>query len=325
MSDNNPILVADIGGTNARFAIAIADEGPAGFALHHQQTLLSKDFDSLPVAINAYCETLLVPIPQQACFALAAQPGKTVFTFTNSPWQLDSRQVKQELGLQNMRVVNDFEAMASGAQFVAQQQRLYLCEGAGDVTAPQLVLGPGTGLGLGLIVPGDNGYRIISTEGGHATFAPETKEEIEILRLMMRKETPVLFEHLLSGPGLVNIYQALCVLADKPCMSLRPEQITAAANNATCANAKNAVQMFCDILGSFAGNAAVTTGARGGVFLAGGILPKMTDILLQSQFLARFCSKGPQQNYLADVPVCLLLSENTALIGAAHLMRDELR
>ncbi|MDQ7019762.1 MAG: glucokinase [Robiginitomaculum sp.] len=320
MSAPHSILVADIGGTNARFAIAIPDDGPMGFTLKHQQNFRAEDFDNLLGAINAYGEYLPIPMPEQACFAVAAQPSNGVYHFTNSPWILDSEEIKTALSLDTMMVVNDFQAMTSGARFMQDKDRLLVRDGIADAEAPIIVLGPGTGLGLGLLVPCGDRVRIIATEGGHAAFAPQTEEEIEILRLIMREHKTVLFEHLLSGRGLVNIHRALCVLADKPRVSLRPSDITAAAYGDDYPIAKKAVNVFCAVLGSFAGNVAVTTGARGGVILAGGILPKIADVFLKSDFNARFETKGPHENYLANVPVYLLTSEATALIGAAHLI-----
>jgi len=322
MSAPKSILVADIGGTNARFAIATSDDGPMGFALKHQQSFRAEDFDNLLGAVNAYGEYLPIPMPDQTCFAVAAQPSNGVYHFTNSPWVLDSKEIKSALSLDTMMVVNDFQAMTSGARFMQDKDRLLVRDGTAEPNAPLVVLGPGTGLGLGLLVPCDDRVRIIATEGGHAAFAPQTEEEIEILRLIMREHKTVLFEHLLSGRGLVNIHRALCVLADKPRVSLRPSDITAAAYGDDYPIAKKAVNVFCAVLGSFAGNVAVTTGARGGIILAGGILPKIADVFLKSEFNARFATKGPHENYLAKVPVYLLTSEATALIGAAHLLKD---
>ena len=322
MHTADTFLVADIGGTNARFAIAVPDEGSKGFSLEHQQSFRAEDFDTLLGAVNAYGEYLPTPIPKQACFAVAAQPSNGVYHFTNSPWMLDSEEIKDALSLSTMMVVNDFQAMTSGARYMQDEDRILVRDGTAVPDAPQIVLGPGTGLGLGLLVPCGDKVRIIATEGGHAAFAPQNEEEIEILRLIMREHKLVLFEHLLSGRGLVNIHRALCVLAGKPRVSLRPSEITAAAYGDDYPIAKKAVNVFCAILGSFAGNAAVTTGARGGVMLAGGILPKISDVFLKSDFNARFGAKGPHEKYLAKVPVHLLTSEATALIGAAHLLRD---
>ncbi len=321
MSTAGHILVADIGGTNARFAIAVPDHGPAGFVLKHQQNSKAEDFDSLSGAVNAYREYLPISCPKQACFAVAAQPANGVYRFTNSPWVLDSNDVKTALHLNTMMVVNDFQAMTSGARFMQDDERIIVREGTADSTAPVAVLGPGTGLGLGLLVPCGDRVHIIATEGGHAAFAPQTQEEIDILRLIMHEHKTVLFEHLLSGRGLVNIHRALCVLANKPRVSLRPSEITTAAYSNDDPIAKKAVTVFCAILGSFAGNVAVTTGARGGVILAGGIVPKIVDVFLKSDFNARFGTKGPQETYLSRVPVYLLTSQITALIGAAHLLK----
>lgn len=319
MAQFTDFLVADIGGTNARFAIATP--AAAGFVLEHRQNFRAEDFDTLLSAVNAYCESLPCPVPKQACFAIAAPPQDGVIHFTNSPWHLDVSEVKTALDLASMQVVNDFAAMTSGARFVQNEDAVIVRQGEAEPNAPIAVLGPGTGLGFGLLVPfGGKKSRIVATEGGHISFAPQTDEEIEILRLIKREHETVVYEHLLCGRGLVNLHRALCVMAGKPRVSLRPAQITAAAYSDDYPLAKKAVDVFCGVLGSYAGDTAMVTGARGGIMLAGGILPKVVDVFLKSSFLERFGTPGYQKNYLANVPIVLLTSDDTALQGAAHLM-----
>ncbi len=315
------MLVADIGGTNARFALARPDGGPAGFVLEHRQDFRAEDFDNLQGALSAYCESLTVPAPKRACFAIAAPPSAGLIRLTNSPWTVDRGALMAALDLQALLVVNDFAAMTCGTRFMGEEDMIVVRPGTPAPQAPRAVLGPGTGLGFGLLVPcADASMRVVATEGGHASFAPQTDEEIEIMRLIRREHDTVCFEHLLSGRGLVNIHRALCVLADTPRISLRPAQITAAATGTDYPLAKRAVDVFCAVLGSCAGDFAMVTGALGGLVIAGGIVPKIADVFLRSSFLERFGTPGYQKDYLENVPVSLLTSNDTALIGAAHML-----
>ncbi len=318
------MLVADIGGTNARFALARRAAGPAGFVLEQRQDFRAEDFDNLQGALGAYCESLAAPAPRRACFAIAAPPSDGLIRLTNSPWTVDRQALMAALDLDTLLVVNDFAAMTSGTRFMGAGDQIVVREGRPVPDAPRAVLGPGTGLGFGLLVPcGADRMKIVATEGGHASFAPQTDEEIEIMRLIRREHESVCFEHLLSGRGLVNIHRALCVLAGTPRISLRPAQITAAATGTDYPLARRAVEVFCAVLGSCAGDFAMVTGALGGLVIAGGIVPKIADVFLHSPFLERFGTPGYQKDYLKNVPVALLTSGDTALIGAAHMLEEQ--
>ena len=324
MPEREAILVADIGGTNARFALARPDAGPAGFVLQQRQDFRAEDFDSLQGALGAYCESLAEPMPRRACFAIAAPPADGLIRLTNSPWTLEREALMAALDLHTLLVVNDFAAMTSGTRFLGDKDTITVRPGVAVSQAPRAVLGPGTGLGFGLLVPcAEGSMRIVATEGGHASFAPQTEEEIDIMRLIRREHETVCFEHLLSGRGLVNIHRALCVLAGTARISLRPAQITAAATGTDYPLAKRAVEVFCAVLGSCAGDFAMVTGALGGLVIAGGIVPKIADVFLHSAFGERFGTPGYQKNYLKTVPVALLTANDTALIGAAHMLDEK--
>ena len=161
---------------------------------------------------------------------------------------------------------------------------------------------------------------IISTQGGHVAFAPSTEEEVKVTSFIAQKHPRVSVERLLSGEGLVNIHQAICAIADSGEQSLRPDEITAAASAGKSAAAKNTVEMFCEILGRTVGDAVLSTGARGGVILGGGILPKIRDILTESNFVECFLDKGRMRSYVEDVPIRLVVKGEAALLGAAHVM-----
>lgn len=308
------ILVADIGGTNARFALATRD-GQAIF-VNDQQNFRAEDFESIRDAADAYLESVATK-PNRACFAVAAPVSADEIVFTNSHWRFRPAEIERALHLSEMRVVNDFYALAAGVAALPADAYVSVKDGKADPHAPTLVIGPGTGLGQSLIVPSPAGDVIVSTEGGHVSFAPRDDEEFEVMKFIAREHPRVSVERLLSGRGLVNIHRALCAIADTPRVSLAANEITAAAIDGSYPIAVRAVDMFCSVLGRVAGDAVLATGARGGVVLGGGILPKISDIFLKSAFVEKFLNKGRMRAYVEGVPVKLIVTDGAALYGAA--------
>lgn len=310
-------LVADIGGTNARFAIATGSS-QAGFELAHIRRFRNQDFEHLRDAAQAYLQSWDGPNPSRGCLAIAApiKPGQ--IRLTNSAWRFEPEQLAQELGLEWLMPANDFAAQASGAPLCPESDQLILNEGRAIQDAPIAVLGPGTGLGLGLLV-GASPRQVISTEGGHAGFAPRTEEEIAVGRFIAKEFGFASWERLLSGRGLVNIHRALCAIDNETWPGLRPEEITAEAVSDPDSRSYRTVMLFCAVLGAFVGDVSVMTGARGGIYLAGGILPRIKDLLLESAFEAHRTRRGPMSAYVEDIPVRLILSDKAPLLGAALL------
>lgn len=308
------ILVADIGGTNARFAIAHSDG--AVLTVRDAQTFRAEDFETIRDAADAYLEAVSEK-PEVACFAAAGPVTPKGVDFTNSHWALRPDEIKIPLRLKAFHIVNDFYALAAGVSALPQDAFEAVKPGTPDPEAPVLVIGPGTGLGQALIVPTPLGERVVATEGGHVTFAPRTQEEIDVMQFIAREHPRVSVERLLSGRGLVNIHRALCAIADTPRVSLQANEITKAAIEGTYPIAMKAVDMFCAVLGRVAGDAVLATGARGGVVLGGGILPKIRDVFLASQFVEKFCEKGRMRPYVEAVPVRMIITEGAALYGAA--------
>lgn len=313
-----PFLVADIGGTNARFALAQMKKGE--MAVEEPRSFRADEFESIRAAANAYLDAVSAK-PKTACFAVAGPVTDEQVEFTNSPWVLNIEDFKKALALTQFRVVNDFEALASGVGSLREKDFLEIKPGAGDPNAPTLVMGPGTGLGQALIVPFGDRTRVVSTEGGHVSFAPRTDEEIALMQFIRREHDRVSVERVVSGIGLVNIYRALCEIEDTDCDPMRADEITAAAIKDAHPIAVKTVNMFCALLGRVAGDAVLGAGARGGVVLGGGILPKIRDLFLKSAFVDRFLEKGRMQYYVEDVPVRLIVSDGTALLGAAVMAK----
>ncbi|HXI88219.1 MAG TPA: glucokinase [Parvularculaceae bacterium] len=319
MSAARLLLVADIGGTNARFAIA--ERRGAGAAILAKHVAEAENYEGVADAALAFLSSWKGARPEASVFAVAAPVREDLVVFTNSPWRFSRRAVEARLASGPLRVVNDFEAMALGAVAVGPEESVVIKDGAPLEGAPIAVLGPGTGLGMGLVMTFAGEIHAIATQGGHAAFAPISDREIEVLRFLLREQEFVSNELLLSGRGLVNIHRALAAIDGAPLDALRPEEITEAALAGDNSRAREAAEMFCAILGTFAGDAALMAGARGGVILAGGILPKIEEILRGGPFAARFSERGPMADYMDAIPVRLLVTDEAPLIGAALLAR----
>ncbi len=316
----DPVLVADIGGTNARFALATIGGAVSVGDMH---AFRAEDYESIRDAADAFLEAVQAK-PRVACFAVAGPITDAVVEFTNSPWVLDIEKTQRQMKLERLLAINDFEALATGVRHLKAADFLEVKAGDSDKGAPVLVIGPGTGLGQALIVPAPGGDRVIPTEGGHVAFAPQTEEEIEVLRFIQREHKRVSIERLLSGRGLVNIHRALCAIAGTPRVSLQADEITRAAETKEFPVAVKAVEMFCAVLGSAAGDAVLAAGARGGVVLGGGIIPKIRDAFLRSAFVDRFLDKGRMRDYVGAVPIRLITRDGAALVGAAAKLKASL-
>lgn len=318
--ENSPsYLVADIGGTNARFAIA-RGSADTGFELSGIRRFKNEDFEHLRDAVLAYLETCDSPCPGRGCFAVASpiRPGR--IQLTNASWAFDPDQLGRELGIKNLMAVNDFAAQARGAPLAPAADVTPVNAGRPDPGAPLAVLGPGTGLGLGLLVPdGHAAIRVVATEGGHAAFAPRTDLEIDVAQVLAGEYGFVSWERILSGRGLVNIHRALCQVEGVSWPGHRPEAVTEEAVADPASPCARVVEFFCTALGSYAGDVAVMTGARGGIYLGGGILPRIRPLFERSGFLERYFDRGPMSDYVRDIPVHLIQCDSAALRGAAAL------
>lgn len=328
-----PWLVADIGGTNARFALARCDrEGQLNseiadrarsISIDQLQCFPAEDFETIGDAAYAYLK-MVDCAPKVACFAVAGPIEGNDVTLTNSHWRIERDHLRSALCLDHFEIINDFYALAAGIDHLGDDAMLSVRAGIRDPAAPRLIIGPGTGLGQALIVPSRSGPVIVPTEGGHISFAPQTEKESAVFQFIAREHPRVSVERLLSGPGLENIYRALTALADAPQRSLQADDITVAAIAGTDPIAVEAVSMLCEILGWFTGNGVLATGAKGGVVLGGGILPKIRDLFLASAFEAHFLDKGRMRRFVEDVPVQLLTAEGAALYGAADVLDERI-
>lgn len=245
----------------------------------------------------------------------------------NLPWPVSIADVRAQLGVTQLRVINDFEALAHAVPYVDPANMRPLMAGhgiqAGLNAGPVVVMGPGTGLGCAAILPDTPRPRILSTEAAHISLAPGTEREIEILRKLADDYTHVPVELALSGPGLLNLYRIISALNAEPATLTTPAGVTASAMDGSSKAALEALQTFCALLGSFSADLAALYGATGGILLAGGILPKIESFLWQSDFKMRFLRKGVLTPFLERVPVHLIDHGDLGVLGAACWLEGE--
>jgi glucokinase len=310
-------LVADIGGTNARFALV--DKGRCG-VIHNYAVA---GFPAAADAIKVFLAKAGLPRPpQEAVLAIAGPVEAGRGCLTNGAWEFDSETLERELGISHIHLVNDFAAVANSLPFFAAED-LYSIGGGKAVTgSPSVVLGPGTGLGVAAFVP-VNGGIVLPTEGGHATLPAEDEREVEILAFLRDRFGHVSAERVLSGPGLEALYEALRFIDGRePTPTPDADEITARALGGQCAASVATLKTFCAMLGGFAGNVALTMGAHGGVYLAGGILPRFPEFLAKSEFRDRFEAKGRFHDWLASVPTFVVTHTDPAFPGLVALLNE---
>jgi glucokinase len=305
-------LVGDIGGTNARFALWRDGR------LDSVRVLSTAAFAGPEQAIRSYLEA----IGQRAgdllrvCLACAGPVSGDAFRFTNNHWVISRASFCRELGLRDLLLINDFSAMALGVTGLREDELLSLRPGVVVADCPRLVLGPGTGLGVGTLLPDPRGgWHALAGEGGHVDLPIGSEREAALWSLLHRQLGHVSAENLLSGSGLLSLYRASCTLDGETAHFLSAAEVTQAALGGD-AQATRVLEQFCSSLGRVAGNAALTLGARGGVYLAGGMLPRFADFLLASGFIPAFLDKGEMSGYLRPIPVWLVTAEQPGLLGA---------
>jgi glucokinase len=329
------VLAGDIGGTKTLLAICEVGPSAGSSAAARIEVQASQRFDSrkypgLGAICKAFASELKMPMPAYAAFGVAGPVSKGRSHTTNLPWILDEADLTRTLGMKSVRMANDFHTTALGIEFVAAKDLVTLNEGARDPKGPWAVLGAGTGLGEAVATLGTSGQReVLATEGGHCSFSPRTEQEVGVLRFLAQRHEHVSWERILSGDGLVNLVEALASLtglAPPPELAEAiardrahaPAQVTAAAvaGNPLC---RETLELFCKLYGSEAGNFALKTLATGGVYVCGGIAPRIIDFLLDGRFREAFFDKGRMRLLLEQMPVQVVLDTDAGLLGAAAL------
>jgi glucokinase len=306
-------LIGDIGGTNARLAIAI------GGKYQREETYLTERYSGLDGAIEAFVQTLPDELkPQEAAVAIAGPIHGDEIRLTNSHWHFSRLGLARQFGFGRMIVVNDFTANALALPYLGPEDAKQVGGGGASDSAPIGILGPGTGLGVSGLIRGIDGqHAALTGEGGHVTMSAADPEDAAILAELAKRIDHVSAERLLSGEGLVNIYGALCALAGREPEKLAPADITDPESHDEMRAA--AVDRFCAMLGTVAGNLALTLGAEGGVYIAGGIVPRLGERFTRSEFRRRFEAKGRMQPYLARIPTFVITHPKPAFVGLARL------
>jgi glucokinase len=316
-------LVADVGATNARFALI----GRTG-AIEAVRVFACADYPSLQDAIEAYLAADMqasgLPVRlRAAALAVAGPVGGDRVTLTNHPWSFSIRELRRHLGIDRLMVVNDFTAVALATPHLKPADRSAIGGGAPVASAPIGVLGPGSGLGVSGMVPCDDRWIPLSGEGGHVTMSPATARESVVLDRMRQRFDHVSAERLLSGPGLVNLYNTLAEIDGVPAVAYTAAQITDPSIGEADPRCRETVDMFCAMLGAIAGNLALTLGARGGVYIAGGIVPKLGAVFAASRFRERFEDKGRLHPYLESIPTYVITHPLPAFVGLAALLAEQ--
>jgi glucokinase len=315
------LLIGDLGGTNARFALAAARD--PGYT--DEMVLECSAYDSAEDAIGYYLEETGAPKPGVICLAVAGPVVDHGVRFLNNTWSLDLRNLQARFPDARIRLLNDFQAIAYAVP------RL----GTGDVeavglprsTIPQSrdfavgLIGPGTGLGVSGLLRSGGRLHALSSEGGHQGFAPESKVQVAILEQLRQRFDRVSDERLLSGPGIQNIYRALCTIHDRQLVDRTAAEVFDRARDNSDEIASETVHVFFEVLGQVAGNLALALGAQDGIFIAGGIVQRYPDRLKSGPFRSGFENKGRHRSLMERIPTCLITHPQPGLLGASFLAR----
>ena len=328
---SEPFLAADVGGTHARIGLVVGTTDAARpIRVLHYHRYSCADWPHLTAMLQDFVQQLGGTPHAAACsriercaVACAGYVLDDAVVNENLPWPMSIRAIRDGLGIRRLAVVNDFEAVAYATQFLGADDTRPVIETAQPpLPGPVLVMGPGTGLGSAVLLPGQPRAQVLASEAGLVSLAPGTEREIEILRLLRRERAHVSYEDALSGPGLLKLYRALCELRDGTPRLLTPAEVTGAALAGSDGAALEALHVFCGLLGSFVADLVLLYRASGGAYLAGGILPQILPFLQVSTFSERYFNKGVMRAYLQQVPVRLIEHGQLGVLGAAGMYLD---
>ena len=319
-----PHLLADIGGTNARFAL----ESKPG-CIEHVEVLPCAAHERLTDALRAYLTLPAIVAAggaaiRHAAIAIANPVEGDLVRMTNHHWEFSIEAVRLECGFQTLLLVNDFTALARSLPLLSSTQKYQVGGGAALEHSALGLIGPGTGLGVSGLIPCGDGWSALLSEGGHVSFSPVNETEIAILQFALRQFDHISAERLLSGVGLELIYRALAECAGVAAEALKAPEILRRALAGESALCDQVIDVFCQMLGTIAGNLAVTLGARGGVYIGGGIVPRLGARFAQSGFRASFEQKGRFAAYLSQVPTYVISAQYPAFLGVAAILSEAL-
>jgi glucokinase len=317
------VLAGDVGGTNARLAIVDVDGRTARIV--KEQKYPSRDYPGLGPIVRRFCEEAAAR-PDRACFGIACPLVGEDCTAPNLPWTINVRKLAAEIEIPRTTVINDFVAVGYGIELLAATDLATLQEGAAEPHGPIALIGAGTGLGQGFLFWEDDHYEVVASEGGHGDFAPRGKLQAGLLQSLEGQFHRVSWERLLSGPGVVNTYRYLLASAVAPEQATVRTEMTQEDPAAVIARhglaktdclSDRTLDLFSEIFGAQAGNLALTVVATGGVYLAGGIAPKVVERLKAGGFMTAFRDKGRLSELLSRIPVHVVMNPKVGLLGAA--------
>lgn len=311
-------LVADIGGTNSRFALA--EQG--SIQLIEPKKYPNKNFGTLADAITFYLKDTGEK-PANGCVAIAGPVTSDAVQLTNIDWKFSIKEMGRQFNLKTLRVVNDFTALAMSVPYEPETNVVQIGKGTAVPEKAIAVLGPGTGLGVSGLIWSGSGWIPLAGEGGNIRFTPHNRQEAELLAYAWKKIGPIVrTEDFVSGLGMTFLHNALLEIAGKKPETLKAEDINRRAVE-KCAECMETVRIFCGMLGAFASDVAMTLGALGGVYIGGGVTPQMRELFDTSPFRERFEDKGRFTDYVKDIPTYMLLSHSSAALhGAAAILKD---
>jgi glucokinase len=320
MPTSTSALIADIGATNARFALL------EGGDVTVSETYAVADYASPIEAARAFLSGPAAGhAPKQALIAAAGPVERGRVALTNAAWIVDSERIAKGLAMTDVQVLNDFEALAWCLPALRSEHIVTLGTPRAGDHGTMAVLGPGTGFGLAAMIFAGAAEVVLVTEGGHATLSSENRREDAVILALRQQFHHVSVERVLSGSGLIQLYHAIARVDGKAVAERDSGEIVAHALAGDCNVSREALELFCAFLGSVAGNVALTLGARGGVFIGGGIAPRFIDFLLSSAFRERFEAKGRLSSYLTRIPTAVIVHPMPAFLGLAHLAQIRAR
>ena len=316
---DGPRLLADIGGTNARFALEYSP-GEIGSV----QVYPCADYPGVAEVIKKYLKDTKIGRVNHAAIAIANPVDGDQVSMTNHDWSFSIEATRRALGFDTLLVVNDFTALAMALPGLTDAQRVQVGGGSRRPNSVIGLLGPGTGMGVSGLIPADDRWIALGSEGGHATFAPADEREDIVLQYARKKWSHVSFERVAAGPGIEVIYRALAG-RDKKRVAANVDTIEIVKRAMEGEPlAAESVDVFCGILGTFAGNIAVTLGALGGIYIGGGVVPRLGEFFSRSSFRKRFEAKGRFEAYLQNVPTYVITAEYPAFLGVSAILAEQL-
>ena len=316
-----PILVADIGGTNARFGLATRNQDNR-WQIDHFAKFQGDDFPTFEGVLRTYLEPFGGSRPEQAIFSVAGPVANNKVKLTNRDWSLDADKLSNSFGFRHTLIVNDFAAMTRCVPELGEDDFLKVRDGVAHDDAPVLVAGPGTGFGVGYLIPlMTGGWQVLTTEGGHQAYAPQTDRELELLKILRKKFGFVTLEKVASGSGMSDVHRAVCERHGLPYSPLSPAVIREKAKQDDLVCLEVCEVRATATMGAM-GDMALSGGARGGVVLAGGVSERMIEFFKSEEAMSRFLNRGKRSDYMADIPIRLLVNPRSALFGAAALYED---